>query len=64
MRSAGGTVFRGQITRRSIHLTDFGRTFCQVCFPPEHLTGEFEAIDVEGGLGAVAEVSAPEAEPA
>lgn len=54
---AGKSVFRGQITRRSIHLTDFGRTFCQVCFPPEHLTGEFEAID----LDSPAEVPAPEA---
>jgi len=43
---AGGTLFRGQITRRTVHLTDFGRTFCQVCFPPEHLTGEFPAIEV------------------
>ena len=33
MQTAGGKVFRGQITRRSVHLTDFGRTFCQVCFP-------------------------------
>jgi hypothetical protein len=63
MRSAGGPVFRGQITRRSVHLTDFGRTFCQVCFPPEHLTGEFEAIDVEGDIGVIAGVSAPEVEP-
>lgn len=46
IRHAGGTLFRGQITRRSVHLTDFGRTFCQVCFPPEHLTGEFPAIEV------------------
>ena len=61
LRSAGGTVFRGQITRRSVHLTDFGRTFCQVCFPPEHLTGEFEAIEIGGeDLGAVAEVAPPE----
>lgn len=61
LRSAGGTVFRGQVTRRSVHLTDFGRTFCQVCFPPEHLTGEFEAIEIGGeGLGAVAAVAPPE----
>ena len=54
---AGGTLFRGQVTRRSVHLTDFGRTFCQVCFPPEHLTGEFEAIEVDG---EVVEVAPPE----
>jgi hypothetical protein len=61
LRQAGGTVFRGQITRRSVHLTDFGRTFCQVCFPPEHLTGEFPAIEVADGLGEVPESPAPEA---
>ena len=57
IKGAGGTVFRGQITRRSVHLTDFGRTFCQVCFPPEHLTGEFAAIEVGP---EVAEVAPPE----
>ena len=46
LRSAGGTVFRGQITRRSVHLTDFGRTFCRVCFPPEHLPPELGPIEV------------------
>ena len=46
IKSVGGTVFRGQLTRRSVHLTDFGRAFCQVCFPPEHLTGEHEAIEL------------------
>lgn len=45
--SAGGGVFRGQVSRRSVHLTEFGRTFCQVCFPAEHLTGEFAAIEIE-----------------
>ncbi len=50
LRSAGGTIFRGQITRRSVHLTDFGRAFCQVCFPPEHLTGEFDAIEFDRRL--------------
>ena len=55
---AGGTIFRGQITRRTVHLTDFGRTFCQVCFPPEHLTGEFEAIEI-GGKEGLADVAAP-----
>lgn len=44
LRSVGGTVFRGQVSRRSVHLTDFGRTFCQVCFPPGQITGEFEAV--------------------
>ena len=57
--SAGGTVFRGQITRRSVHLTDFGRAFCQVCFPAEHLTGEFDAIEFDRRLD-VAAVAAPE----
>jgi hypothetical protein len=56
--SAGGKVFRGQITRRSVHLTDFGRTFCQVCFPPEHLTGEHRAIEVDD-KAAVAAVAPP-----
>lgn len=46
LRSAGGTIFRGQITRRSVHLTDFGRTFCQVCFPPEHLPPDLGPIEV------------------
>lgn len=59
--SQGGTIFRGQVTRRSVHLTDFGRTFCQVCFPPEHLTGRFGPIDVDGdGLADLAEVAPPE----
>ena len=58
IRNAGGTIFRGQITRRSVHLTDFGRTFCQVCFPPEHLTGEFQAIEM--GDPEVAGVARPE----
>ena len=44
LRSISGTVFRGQISRRSVHLSDFGRTFCQVCFPPGQITGEYEAI--------------------
>lgn len=54
VRSAGGkTVFRGQITRRSVHLTDFGRTFCQVCFPPEHLPAELDPIDLTGEMADV-----------
>lgn len=44
--AAGGTIFRGHVTRRTVHLTDFGRAFCRACFPPEHLTDEFEAIEV------------------
>lgn len=57
LRSAGGTVFRGQVTRRSVHLTDFGRTFCRVCFPPEHLPPELGPIEV----GAeIVEMVAPE----
>jgi hypothetical protein len=46
LRSVSGTLFRGQISRRSVHLSDFGRTFCQVCFPPG-ITGEFEAVMAE-----------------
>lgn len=61
LEAGGKGIFRGQITRRTVHLTDFGRTFCQVCFPPEHLTGEFEPIDVgSDGLGPVADVAPPE----
>ena len=61
IESAGKGIFRGQVTRRTVHLTDFGRTFCQVCFPPEHLTGEFEAIDLrEDGLGRVADLVPPQ----
>jgi abortive infection alpha-like protein len=59
LQSAGGTIFRGQITRRSVHLTDFGRAFCQVCFPTEHLTGEFEAIEFDQRLD-VAAVTPPD----
>lgn len=59
LRSAGGTLFRGQITRRSVHLTDFGRAFCQVCFPAEHLTGEFDAIEFDERLDVTA-VTPPE----
>jgi hypothetical protein len=47
LRSVSGTLFRGQISRRGVHLTDFGRTFCQVCFPPGQITGEFEAVMAE-----------------
>ena len=63
VEASGKGIFRGQITRRSVHLTDFGRTFCQVCFPPEHLTGDFKAIDLrEDGLGRVADVVPPKVE--
>ena len=58
--SEGGTIFRGQVTRRTVHLTDFGRTFCQVCFPSEHLTGEFGAIEVGGEAKAGFDVAPPE----
>lgn len=56
--AAGGTIFRGQITRRSVHLTDFGRTFCQVCFPLEHLPPELDAIEVD--LEVAAPVPGPD----
>jgi hypothetical protein len=45
MKSVDGTIFRGQSTRRSVHITDFGRTFCHAAFPPEHLTGEHEIVN-------------------
>lgn len=60
MKEARGTIFRGQTTRRSVHVSDFGRAFCQVCFPPGQLTGEFEAVEVSPD----AEVIAPEPEQA
>ena len=55
MRSVNSGIFRGQSSRRSIHITDFGLSFCRICFPPEHLTGEFDAVDA-----ADAEVLPPE----
>ena len=45
MKSVNSGIFRGQSSRRSVHITDFGRSFCRVCFPPEHLTGEFPTVD-------------------
>jgi hypothetical protein len=45
MSSESGRIFRAQSSHRSIHVTDFGRTFCQVCFPAEHLTGEMDAVE-------------------
>ncbi len=60
LRAAGGTIFRGQITRRSVHLTDFGRTFCQVCFPPEHLPPELGPIEVDE---EIVEMPTPAARP-
>jgi hypothetical protein len=60
MSSVGsGPLFRGRSSRRSIHITDFGRAFCLVCFPREHLTGELAAVD----LGAEADVLPPETDP-
>jgi hypothetical protein len=47
MKSVNSGIFRGQATRRSVHITDFGKSFCQVCFPAEHLTGEFGVIEIE-----------------
>jgi hypothetical protein len=57
MKSVNGTLFRGHSTRRSVHVTDFGRTFCQAAFPPEHLTGEFDAVNITG-LGKPTDPSA------
>jgi hypothetical protein len=42
MKSVSGPLFRGQSSRRSVHITDFGRAFCRVAFPPEHLSGGAE----------------------
>jgi hypothetical protein len=39
IRSASGPIFKGQSSRRSVHITDFGRAFCRAAFPPEHLSG-------------------------
>lgn len=50
MRSVGGTVFRARSARRSVHLTDFGRTFCRVCFPPEHLSGDLGPIELSADI--------------
>ncbi len=68
MKSVNSGIFRGQSSRRSVHVTDFGRSFCQVCFPAEHLTGEFPAVaGYPGGDAGEGLVSPPErsgAEPA
>jgi len=53
MKSVNSGIFRGQSSRRSIHITDFGRSFCQVVFPPEHLTGEFPAVSAEQANAAI-----------
>ena len=49
IESVNGLLFRGQSSRRSVHVTDFGRAFCQVCFPPEHLTGIEREVAVADG---------------
>ena len=59
MKSVNSGIFRGQATRRSIHITDFGLSFCQICFPSEHLTGEFPAIEISE-LDEMAEMVAAE----
>ncbi|MGI8727408.1 MAG: Abi-alpha family protein, partial [Solirubrobacterales bacterium] len=38
----GGPLFSAQSARNSVHITEFGKAFCQACFPPSHLTGEFK----------------------
>lgn len=53
MKSVSGRLIRARSARRSIHISDFGRTFCQVAFPPEHLTGEHKAIDLDAELVVV-----------
>ncbi|HKJ35889.1 MAG TPA: Abi-alpha family protein [Solirubrobacterales bacterium] len=46
IKSVGGPFFRGRSSRHSVHISEFGRAFCQLAFPPEHLTGEFDAIEL------------------
>lgn len=54
MSSVGsGPLFRGRSSRRSVDITDFGRAFCLVCFPREHLTGEFAAIELGPDAGVL-----------
>ena len=53
MKSVNSGIFRGKASRRSIHLSDFGLSFCQVVFPPEHLTGEFPAASAEEANAAI-----------
>ena len=53
MKSVNSGIFRGKASRRSVHLTDFGLSFCQTVFPPEHLTGEFPAVDAEQANAAI-----------
>jgi hypothetical protein len=45
IKSVSGPFFKGQSSRRSVHITDFGSAFCRVAFPPEHLSGETPAAD-------------------
>lgn len=59
MRSVGGTLFRARSARRSVHLTDFGQTFCRVCFPAEHLSSELGPIELPAG----AEIPLPRTDP-
>jgi hypothetical protein len=59
MRSAGGTIFRARSARRSVHLTDFGQTFCRICFPAEHLSSELGPIELSAG----AEIPPPHSDP-
>lgn len=42
----GGPFFSAQSSRRAVVITEFGKTFCRVCFPPEHLTGAVQPVDV------------------
>lgn len=59
MRSVDGFLFRGQSSRRSVHITDFGTAFCRAAFPPEHLTGELEALPLDQEV----EIAPPEIDP-
>ncbi|MGI8727157.1 MAG: Abi-alpha family protein [Solirubrobacterales bacterium] len=55
----GGPLFSAQSARKSVHITEFGKAFCQVCFPPSHLTGKFKVIEID----PVEEILPPEMEP-
>ena len=53
MKSVNSGIFRGKASRRSIHITDFGQSFCQVVFPPEQMTGEFPAVSSDAANAAL-----------
>lgn len=58
IQSVKSFPFSGQSSRRSVHITDFGKSFCRICFPPEQMTGEFDAIVLDDEV----EIIPPEAD--